>query len=65
MPINNIALLYQSTNQTMKAVRHWKTYVKLDSTSEWADIAGRELSKLRESTIVRGTGSRTRTRDVE
>jgi tetratricopeptide (TPR) repeat protein len=59
----NIALLYQSTNQTMKAVRHWKTYLKLDSTSEWADIARRELSKLRESTIVRGTGSRPHDKD--
>jgi tetratricopeptide (TPR) repeat protein len=56
----NIALLYQSTNQTMKAVRHWRTYIKLDSNSEWAEIARRELNKLRDSTIVRGTGSRTR-----
>jgi tetratricopeptide (TPR) repeat protein len=56
----NIALLYQSTNQPMKAVRHWKLYLKQDSNSTWADIARRELEKLRDSTIVRGPGSRTR-----
>ncbi len=54
----NIALLYQSTNQALKAVGHWKTYLKLDSTSEWAEIARRELAKLRDSTIVRGAGLR-------
>ena len=50
----NIALLYQATNQALKAVRHWKAYLKLDPSSTWADIARRELDKLRASTIVRG-----------
>jgi tetratricopeptide (TPR) repeat protein len=50
----NIALLYQSTNQALKAVRHWKAYLKMDPNSSWADIARRELDKLRASTIVRG-----------
>jgi len=50
----NIALLYQATNQSLKAVRHWKAYLKLDPNSTWADIARRELDKLRASTIVRG-----------
>ena len=53
----NIALLYQSMNQPLKAVRHWKAYLKLDPNSTWADIARRELEKLRESTIVRGDKS--------
>jgi tetratricopeptide (TPR) repeat protein len=50
----NVALLYQSTGQPLKAVRHWKLYLKLDPNSSWAAIARRELSKLKESTIVRG-----------
>jgi hypothetical protein len=38
-------------------VQHWKKYLKLDPASTWADIARRELEKLRQSTIVRGTGA--------
>ncbi|HLW75942.1 MAG TPA: tetratricopeptide repeat protein, partial [Bryobacteraceae bacterium] len=48
----NIALLYQGSNQPMKAVQHWRTYLKLDPHSHWANIARRELSKLREATVV-------------
>ena len=50
----NIALLYQGAQQPMKAVRHWTAYLKLDPSSEWATIARRELSKLREAAVVRG-----------
>ena len=50
----NTALLYQGANQPMKAVRHWMAYLKLDPSSEWAAIARRELSKLREAAVVRG-----------
>src|SRR5665213_1559626 len=35
----NIALLYQSASQPLKAVHHWMTYLKLDSGSQWADVA--------------------------
>ena len=51
----NIALLYQGSNQTMKAVRHWTTYLKLDPASQWANIARRELTKLRNQAVVRGS----------
>ena len=51
----NIALLYQSMNQPMKAVRHWSAYLKLDPSSSWATIARRELAKLREATVVKGS----------
>lgn len=51
----NVALLYQGSNQPMKAVRHWTTYLKLDPSSHWATIARRELRKLRETTVVRGS----------
>ena len=50
----NLALLYQGSNQSMKAVRHWTTYLKLDPASHWANIARRELAKLREKTVVTG-----------
>ncbi len=48
----NLALLYQGSNQPMKAVRHWTTYLKLDPASQWANIARRELSKLRDQAVV-------------
>lgn len=50
----NLALLYQGSNQPMKAVRHWTTYLKLDSASQWANVARRELSKLRSQAIHPG-----------
>jgi tetratricopeptide (TPR) repeat protein len=54
----NVALLYQSIGQPLKAVRHWKLYLKLDPSSSWATIARRELGKLKDSTIVRGPHDR-------
>ena len=51
----NIALVYQSLNQPWKSVKHWKKYLQLDPGSTWADIARRELEKLRDSTIIRGS----------
>ena len=54
----NIALLCQSIHQNMKAVQHWKAYLKLDPSSEWAGIARRELAKLKDSTVVQGSGLR-------
>jgi tetratricopeptide (TPR) repeat protein len=51
----NVALLYQGDNQPMKAVSHWLAYVKLDPSSQWATIARRELNKLRDATVVRGS----------
>jgi len=52
----NIALLYQTTGETLKAVRHWKTYLKVDPNSSWAIIARRELQKIRDAMMVRGRG---------
>ena len=42
----NLALLYQGEGDTMKAISHWKTYLKLDAGSDWAKVAQRELEKL-------------------
>ena len=51
----NLALLYQGSNQPMKAVHHWTTYLKLDPSSHWANIARRELTKLRQATVLPGS----------
>ena len=50
----NLALLYQGSNQAMKAVRHWTMYLKLDPASTWANVARRELAKLRDRALVPG-----------
>ena len=51
----NVALLYQGSNQTMKAVHHWGAYLKLDPASQWANIARRELTKLRQAALLHGS----------
>jgi tetratricopeptide (TPR) repeat protein len=47
----NIALLCERTGDTLKAVHHWKNYLKLDGSGQWADIARRQLARLRETVI--------------
>jgi tetratricopeptide (TPR) repeat protein len=49
----NLALLSERRGDFLKAVRHWKSYLKLDSTGTWANIARRQLEKLREATVIR------------
>lgn len=51
----NVALLYQGQGEWLKAVRHWQAFLKLDASSNWAEIARRELDKLRRHTVVDGT----------
>ena len=47
----NLALLCERTGETMKAVHHWKAYLKLDSKGQWAEIARRQLERLRQVVI--------------
>ena len=49
----NLALLYQNRGESMRALPHWKAYLKLDPRSSWADIARRELEKLKDAAIVK------------
>jgi tetratricopeptide (TPR) repeat protein len=49
----NLALLSERRGDFLKAVRHWKSYLKLDSTGTWANIARRQLEKLRDATVIR------------
>jgi tetratricopeptide (TPR) repeat protein len=48
----NVALLCERNGESLKAVHHWKSYLKLDSSGPWADIARRQLERLRQSVIV-------------
>lgn len=57
----NLALLCQSHGDLMEAVRHWKTYLKLDGSSSWAVIARRELEKLRRAAVLPGGQKRSET----
>jgi tetratricopeptide (TPR) repeat protein len=54
----NLALLHQGGNDIMKAVSHWTTYLKLDPSSQWANIARRELTKLKQATLISGARER-------
>ena len=51
----NLALLHQGQGEMMKALSHWQTYLKLDSTSQWAQVARREIEKIKQSTVVSRT----------
>jgi tetratricopeptide (TPR) repeat protein len=48
----NLALLCERTGDNLKAVHHWKCYLKLDGTGQWADIARRQLERLRQATLI-------------
>lgn len=47
----NLALLCERTGDAMKAVYHWKAYLKLDVSGQWAEIARRQLERLRQAVI--------------
>jgi len=48
----NLALLCERTGDNLKAVHHWKIYLKLDRTGEWAEIARKQLERLRQATVI-------------
>jgi len=48
----NLALLCERTGDSLKAVHHWKCYLKLDRSGPWAEIARRQLERLREATVI-------------
>ena len=47
----NLALLCERVGDALKAVHHWKAYLKLDSSGQWAEIARRQLERLRQAVI--------------
>jgi tetratricopeptide (TPR) repeat protein len=48
----NIALLCERSGEALKAVHHWKCYLKLDGAGQWAEIARRQLDRLRQATVI-------------
>ncbi len=48
----NLALLCERTSDNLRAVHHWKSYLKLDNSSQWAEIARRQLDRLRQATLI-------------
>ena len=48
----NIALLCERAGEALKAVHHWKCYLKLDHSGQWAEIAKRQLDRLRQATVI-------------
>lgn len=48
----NLALLCEQTGDFLRATRHWKAYLKVDASSSWANIARRQLERLRRMTVV-------------
>jgi hypothetical protein len=53
-PVFRAALGARTNADVLKAVRYWKSYLKLDGGSSWSAIARRELDKLRRETVVPG-----------
>jgi len=47
----NLALLCERLGDTLRAVHHWKAYLKLDRSGQWAEIARRQLDRLRDAVI--------------
>ena len=47
----NLALLCERQGDALKAVYHWKAYLKLDNSGQWAEIARRQLERLRQTVI--------------
>ena len=48
----NLALLCERAGESLKAVHHWKCYLKLDNSGQWAEIARRQLERLRHATVI-------------
>jgi tetratricopeptide (TPR) repeat protein len=47
----NLALLCERMGDALRAVHHWKVYLKLDSSGQWAEIARRQLERLRQAVL--------------
>ncbi len=48
----NLALICEQEGETMKAMSYWKFYLKLDNTSSWAEIARRQMDRLKQAAFV-------------
>jgi tetratricopeptide (TPR) repeat protein len=48
----NLALIRERMGDLLQAVHHWKAYLKLDRSGKWAEIARRQLERLRQETVI-------------
>jgi tetratricopeptide (TPR) repeat protein len=48
----NLALICERNGDPLRAVHHWKAYLKIDPTGHWADIARKQLERLRHATLI-------------
>lgn len=61
----NLALLCERLGESLKAVHHWKCYLKLDAAGQWAEIARRQLERLRRQTVIGPRAGADRRPDAE
>ncbi len=48
----NLALICEQAGEAMKAMSYWKTYLKLDNASSWAEIARKQMDRLKQAAFV-------------
>jgi tetratricopeptide (TPR) repeat protein len=48
----NLALICEQEGEPMKAMSYWNAYLKLDASSSWADIARRQMERLKQAAFV-------------
>ena len=48
----NLALIAERSGDNLRALKHWKAYLKLDNASAWAVQARKQLERLRKLTVV-------------
>ncbi len=48
----NLALVSEKTGEQMRAVGYWSAYLKLDTDSSWAEVARKQLDRLKQVTLV-------------
>lgn len=48
----NLALVSEQTGEQMRAVRYWSDYLKLDASSSWAQVARKQLERLKQASVV-------------
>ncbi|MDQ6677811.1 MAG: tetratricopeptide repeat protein [Acidobacteriota bacterium] len=48
----NLALVSEQMGERMKAVSYWNAYLKLDGSSSWAQVARKQLERLKQASLV-------------
>jgi tetratricopeptide (TPR) repeat protein len=48
----NLALLCEQAGESMMAIGYWNAYLKLDWASSWADIARRQMERLKQAAVA-------------